>query len=566
MKKMKNYLLVMMLLALGMMVSVGSTFADGHGSIVDVAAENGNFTTLLAAAEAAGLAEMLDANGPFTVFAPTDAAFASLPEGTVESLLEDPTGALRQILLYHIVQGEVSAADVVTLDMAQTALGKYVGIEVMDGGVVLNGGANVVMTDIQTENGIIHVIDAILLPPAAWGTMETGTAIGHADMGDDMGGDDMDGGMDDGNMDTDEPMVDGSAASQLLDNMQKLRFIIEQMGGVLDRSYRGDTNLCAEYLGYYNGLEMAPMMEGLSPELDAYYSVYQAAIAKVIDTNAGIKEACENDNKIPQGFNRDVARIGINEALDMLIPVVEIAAVVFDSLPDTMPSMPMDDADDSDDADMPMDDEEKEGDMDMPMDDMPAQPKDDMPMDEMPNEDTPAGMDPIDTDGDGELSNAEIDAAAEAYIERLEAYLEGGPLPFNGYDLYADMFQSSNGMLVTALFAGSEDCEFFSIFLLMALLTPEYKDVPAEWAGIYDNYRNSLENFAVLSQPIIESCESTGSYSLTDEQFSELLIQMFMVLDQLQVSIEGALDMLNLSAPYARETIEAVDIILADLQ
>ncbi len=132
-------------------------------NIVEVAAEAGSFSTLLAAAEAAGLVDTLTSDGPFTVFAPTDDAFAALPEGTVEGLLEDPE-ALAEILLYHVVSGEVLAETVVTLDSATTVQGSDVAIVVDDGGVVLNGSANVVTTDVDASNGVIHIIDAVLLP------------------------------------------------------------------------------------------------------------------------------------------------------------------------------------------------------------------------------------------------------------------------------------------------------------------------------------------------------------------------------------------------------------------
>ena len=135
------------------------------GTIVDVAAGAGSFGTLLAAAEAAGLVDTLNSEGPFTVFAPTDDAFAALPAGTVEALLEDiPT--LTQILLYHVVPGKVLAADVVGLTSATTAEGSDVEITV-DGSSVMINDSNVVATDIEASNGVIHVIDAVLLPPGA---------------------------------------------------------------------------------------------------------------------------------------------------------------------------------------------------------------------------------------------------------------------------------------------------------------------------------------------------------------------------------------------------------------
>jgi len=139
---------------------------DISQSIVDIAEADGRFTTLVAAVQAAGLAETLSGEGEFTVFAPTDDAFASLPEGTVESLLEDPQGALKDILLYHVAEGAVPAETVVTLDSADTVQGEPIAIAVMDGQVTLNDSANVIITDIPASNGIIHVIDAVILPPS----------------------------------------------------------------------------------------------------------------------------------------------------------------------------------------------------------------------------------------------------------------------------------------------------------------------------------------------------------------------------------------------------------------
>jgi transforming growth factor-beta-induced protein len=137
-------------------------------TIVDIAVADGRFTTLVAAAQAAGLAETLSSEGPFTVFAPTDDAFAALPEGTVETLLAD-IPALTDILLYHVVPGKVMAADVVGLDgqSVETALaGKSISIKVDGDKVILNDNVNVIITDIEASNGVIHVVDAVLLPPA----------------------------------------------------------------------------------------------------------------------------------------------------------------------------------------------------------------------------------------------------------------------------------------------------------------------------------------------------------------------------------------------------------------
>lgn len=134
--------------------------------IVDTAVADGRFTTLVAAVEAAGLVETLKGEGPFTVFAPTDDAFAALPEGTVESLLlPENKQQLTDILLYHVVSGKVMAADVTGLESATTVLGKDIAIKVDMGNVYIND-AQVIITDIETSNGVIHVIDAVILPPS----------------------------------------------------------------------------------------------------------------------------------------------------------------------------------------------------------------------------------------------------------------------------------------------------------------------------------------------------------------------------------------------------------------
>ena len=132
-------------------------------TIVDVAAGNPDFSTLVAAVKAAGLVETLSGDGPFTVFAPTNEAFAKLPEGKVDSLLADiPT--LKKILTYHVVAGKVMAADVVGLNNATTVQGDDVKIAVVDGKVKLNDAAMVTATDLEASNGVIHVIDTVLIP------------------------------------------------------------------------------------------------------------------------------------------------------------------------------------------------------------------------------------------------------------------------------------------------------------------------------------------------------------------------------------------------------------------
>jgi uncharacterized surface protein with fasciclin (FAS1) repeats len=147
-------------------LAVGSVSAyAADKDIVDTAVAAGQFKTLAAALGAAGLVDTLKGKGPFTVFAPTDAAFAKLPAGTVDTLLKPENKAkLTAILTYHVVAGKVMAADVVKLKEAKTVNGAMLAIKV-DGGAVMINGAKVTTADIAASNGVIHVIDSVLLPP-----------------------------------------------------------------------------------------------------------------------------------------------------------------------------------------------------------------------------------------------------------------------------------------------------------------------------------------------------------------------------------------------------------------
>lgn len=150
-----------------------SSAADAPGDIVDVAVSAGSFNTLVAAAQAADLVGALKGDGPLTVFAPTDEAFAALPEGTVENLLKPENEAqLQAILLYHVVSGKVTSDDLSGTVNADTLQGSSIEI-VKSGGwtkkrrTITVNGANVVGSDVAASNGVIHVIDAVLLPPQA---------------------------------------------------------------------------------------------------------------------------------------------------------------------------------------------------------------------------------------------------------------------------------------------------------------------------------------------------------------------------------------------------------------
>ena len=153
--------------AFGLTVGSSHGHAGDHSGkdIVDTAVEAGQFTTLAAALEAAGLVETLKGDGPFTVFAPTDEAFAKLPDGTVQTLLmPENRDQLTAILTYHVVPGSVMAADVVTLDEAETVNGKMLNISTSGNSVMVND-ATVTATDIAASNGVIHVVDSVILPP-----------------------------------------------------------------------------------------------------------------------------------------------------------------------------------------------------------------------------------------------------------------------------------------------------------------------------------------------------------------------------------------------------------------
>ena len=161
----------------GMALAAGATIAETPGknmvqvaaasdkNIVETASAAGQFKTLTAAINAANLAETLKGSGPFTVFAPTDAAFAKLPAGTVETLLKpENRDRLAAILTYHVVPGKVMAAEVTKLDEAKTVNGRMIDVSTSGGTVMVND-AKVITADIPASNGIIHVIDTVILPP-----------------------------------------------------------------------------------------------------------------------------------------------------------------------------------------------------------------------------------------------------------------------------------------------------------------------------------------------------------------------------------------------------------------
>jgi uncharacterized surface protein with fasciclin (FAS1) repeats len=160
--KMKLIGLAAILLGVVLLTAIPMTFAQDK-DIVDTAVAAGNFTTLAKALQEAGLVETLKGAGPFTVFAPTDEAFKKIPAEKLEAVLKDKE-MLKKILLYHVVAGKVMAKDVVGMKSAKTAQGSSIKIASKDGKVMINK-ANVIKTDIMASNGVIHVIDSVIMPP-----------------------------------------------------------------------------------------------------------------------------------------------------------------------------------------------------------------------------------------------------------------------------------------------------------------------------------------------------------------------------------------------------------------
>lgn len=168
-KIMKSFAKILLFGAISLISTVNAEHHAGEAKkdIVDTAVTAGTFKTLAAALGAADLVEALKGGGPFTVFAPTDEAFAKLPKGTVEELLKPENKAkLAEILTYHVVSGKVMAETAVTLDKATALNKKDIALAVKDGALTLNGTAKVIKADIKCSNGVIHVIDAVILPPA----------------------------------------------------------------------------------------------------------------------------------------------------------------------------------------------------------------------------------------------------------------------------------------------------------------------------------------------------------------------------------------------------------------
>lgn len=191
--KLKRNLVMILAMAMMLIVFVGCSDDESNPvnnnnppavskDIVETAQEAGNFTTLLAALEAADLVDALKGEGPLTVFAPTDEAFNALPPGTVEALLQD-IDALTAILTYHVVPGAITSAQVVNLTNAPTLNGAELTISVSEDGMVMVDDANVIITDIETTNGIIHVIDAVVIPGAAQSGVSKAAFFGNGRYG-----------------------------------------------------------------------------------------------------------------------------------------------------------------------------------------------------------------------------------------------------------------------------------------------------------------------------------------------------------------------------------------------
>ena len=161
----KNPIHMMRISMLALMMVIFSSAALAQSTVVEIVVNSPDHTTLEAAVLAAGLADDLSGEGPFTVFAPSDAAFAALPEGTVATLLEDPNGALSEILLYHVVSAKALSTDLSNGQTIETLNGDMITVKFKNGKVYIDG-AMVTVADIEADNGVVHVIDAVITPSA----------------------------------------------------------------------------------------------------------------------------------------------------------------------------------------------------------------------------------------------------------------------------------------------------------------------------------------------------------------------------------------------------------------
>jgi len=159
----ENPIHVMRISMIAMLMAFLSSMTFAQSTVVDIVVNSEDHTTLEAAVIAAKLADDLSSEGPFTVFAPTDAAFAALPEGTVDALLKDPTGQLAEILLYHVVGAKALSTDLSNGQVIETLNGDDIKVKLRDGKAYIDG-AMVTVADIKADNGVVHVIDAVIIP------------------------------------------------------------------------------------------------------------------------------------------------------------------------------------------------------------------------------------------------------------------------------------------------------------------------------------------------------------------------------------------------------------------
>ena len=171
----QNPIMMMRRVTMAMLLAMFSIALFAQSTVVDIVVNSEDHTTLEAAVIAAELADDLSGEGPFTLFAPTDAAFDALPEGTVGALLEDPTGALASILLYHVVSGKALSTDLSNGQTITTLNGDKIDVKLMDGKAYIDN-AMVTVADIKADNGVVHVINAVITPTSAMADATSGTS------------------------------------------------------------------------------------------------------------------------------------------------------------------------------------------------------------------------------------------------------------------------------------------------------------------------------------------------------------------------------------------------------
>lgn len=314
---MSRHLLKFSLIAIVMLffgISFTPSVAALDDSILDIASADENLTTLVTALESVGLDTLLENNGPFTVFAPTDAAFAAISD-TVAGLSESE---LRQVLLYHMVQADLGSADLALADAVTTALGKDVMVDVQGDSIILNGTATVTISDIPATNGTIHIIDVVLIPPAT--QFEPAPPVAPEEAA-----------IEEVEVIVEEIVIEETAFSQeelVLTMLRDMEWTLVQMVGVLDRSPAGQyPEDCQEFYLYYqiSVLILLDLLFTQPPDEweDIYDLTFEAVLDGLIASEPVVFLCVNGGNGYLSEHNKGAARLGLEDTLEQVRRVIE---------------------------------------------------------------------------------------------------------------------------------------------------------------------------------------------------------------------------------------------------